>query len=170
MGQQHFSSQKTRKKKKMRKGVSSSTFYAVLAALSTLVIISMSSSWFNFFGSSGSPSSEVSTKVIVSFSSPSISEDPRFTRMSQEFKVSMRKANIRAARGESVSTPAVKSIDEMIERDPELSAKLAGLKREHREFEQALPKDWKIVVIQRENGQVQPAESFVASNTVTGKK
>lgn len=150
----------------MNKVISSS--YIVVILLSVFAISKMASGWFGFSGSSVSGSG-ASTKVIVTFTSPSLSADPRFTRMNQEFKVSMRSANIRAARGEKVDTPAVKSIDEMIEKDPEFSAKLANLKREHRDFERSLPNGWKIATLQRENGRTQQAESFILTNTATGK-
>lgn len=150
----------------MKKGIS--TTYLVILLLSTFVITKMVSSWFSFLGSPKGGSG-VSTKVIVTFSSPSLSEDPRFAQMNQEFKASMRAANIRATNGEKVSVSGPKSVDELIERDPEFSRKLANLKREHRDFERALPNGWRIATVHRENGRSEAAESFILSNTATGK-
>lgn len=148
-------------------------FFAVIAVLSLFVlVVAEMSLWNSVFGSNSASHSSPSsaTRVIVTFASPALSADARYAQMSRELKVSMRTANIRAARGESVNVPDVKSVDEMVARDPELSAKLSALEREHREFERALPNGWKIATIMRENGRSQLSESYILVNTVTGKK
>lgn len=154
----------------MKKGIPT-TYFIIIIVILLIPMSNFFQTVSNFFRPSGSPSANSgrSTKVIVMFSSPSLSEDPRFSRMSQELKVRTREANIRAANGEKASVTGPKSIEEMIRSDPEFSRKLANLEREHREFERALPNGWRIATVQRENGQSQPAESFIMSNTATGK-